>query len=104
LPVCVAARACRLLVGKDCADGETCAVVRNDGTTGCVATGPRGVGDSCESGNCASGSICLGEFGRRTCLLLCSEETLPCPDGRRCVWGEPLLPDRNAGVCVGSAM
>jgi hypothetical protein len=104
LPVCVAVRACRLLVSKDCADGETCAVVRNDGTTGCVSTGPQGVGDSCEFGNCARGSICLGEFGRRTCLLLCSEETLPCPDGRRCVWGEPLLPDRNAGVCVGSTM
>jgi hypothetical protein len=104
LPVCLGVRACQLLGKGDCGQGETCAVVRQDGTTGCIAAGPQAVGDSCELANCAAGSVCLGEFGQRTCLQLCREGELPCPDGRRCVWGAPLLPIPKTGVCVGSSM
>lgn len=80
---------------------QTCAIVREDGTTGCVDIGGSGPGDSCESDHCAAGLTCLGAPGQRTCFQLCTTNSnkASCPQGLTCEGGLPLFQDPTVGVC-----
>ena len=63
VPVCMPIRTCRLLYPGYCAVGETCAVVRDDGTTSCVAIGAKRAGDDCREDHCAE--ACAQQCGER---------------------------------------
>lgn len=101
VPVCVPADDCSLdepypcPAGKQCKckSGTACAVVKDDGTTSCVAPGEGRTGDACP---CAAGYVCSKSTD--TCLKLCSTTTV----GTECGSGKCLsvtgLPD-GFGVC-----
>jgi hypothetical protein len=80
---------------------ETCAVVRDDGRTSCVATGNAKAGQSCDTEHCAAGLVCLGSAGERTCFTLCSTRmpALQCASTQKCQGGLPLFPDPDIGIC-----
>lgn len=94
IPVCMPIQSCQLL-GSDCPAGQTCSVVRADGSTSCVAIGK---GQLCQPCECAEGFIC--NFGTGQCIKLCDTATNDCPgDGALCEGGTGL-PD-NIGICIG---
>ena len=100
VPVCMPVQPCTLLAELSC-PGETCSVVRDDGTTSCVATGNAGAGESCETDHCSSGLVCLGTPGTRSCYALChTDGSAPkCGGQKKCQGGLPLFPDPNVGIC-----
>jgi len=100
VPVCMPTQPCGLLDDLSCGAGETCAVVRDDGQTSCVAVGNAGAGQSCDTGHCARGLVCLGAPGARSCDVLCHTATAKeCSSGEKCRGGLPLFTDPTVGIC-----
>jgi hypothetical protein len=103
VPVCMPimpALGCKLLDPTSCPAMETCAVVREDGTTSCIALGGLKAGDDCARDHCAAGLVCLGAPGDRRCYQLCHTATMTdCAAGLKCKGGLPLFPDPDVGVC-----
>jgi len=103
VPVCMPIHTCDLdgewADASGCAPNETCAVVRDDGATSCVATGSAKAGESCDIDHCASGLVCLGVPGARHCFELCRTVGSDCPTGQACKGGLPLFPNPLIGVC-----
>lgn len=102
VPVCVQADDCNLgdpypcppTKQCKCKDGTACAVVRDDGTTSCVAPGKGSAGDPCP---CAPGHVC--SLALKTCLKLCQTEssTTECGSGK--CQSVAYLP-KGFGVCA----
>lgn len=99
VPVCMPVHHCDLLQPGECPGGQTCAVVREDGSESCVAIGNATVGQSCETDHCAAGLVCLGATVR-TCYTLCQMSVAgQCPATQSCKGGPPLFLDPGVGVC-----
>ncbi len=106
VPVCIPARGCDPIDSTGdpnaCETGLSCAIVRSDGTTGCVALPENapGEGGSCKDVPCAQGYVCAKSTN--TCLKLChvSSSEDECAGGV-CQGGSTNLP-AGLGVCVGS--
>jgi hypothetical protein len=100
VPVCMPLAPCILLDNGACPTGQSCAVVRSDGTTSCETVGSAVQGDSCDAQHCAAGLVCLGAVGARKCYTLCYTATMaPCSAGQLCTGGLPLFPDPAVGWC-----
>jgi hypothetical protein len=103
VPVCVPLQpssGCKLLEAAQCPALETCAVVRENGATSCVAVGTAAVHESCDSAHCAAGLVCLGAVGQRECYELChTSGANMCPSPETCKGGLPLFPDPSVGIC-----
>ncbi len=83
-----------------CEKGQTCAIVREDGTTGCVEAGPQTAGEACNTDHCADGLVCLGALNARKCYALClTSGSGACPSPMTCQGGLPLFQDPTVGVC-----
>ena len=76
IPLCLPADDCALLQDSTCPAGETCAIVRDDGTTTCVQPGQGTTGQSCP---CAAGYTCSN--ATNTCLQLCHLGGTDCVNG-----------------------
>ena len=102
VPVCMPVSACKLLSPTGCMAGETCEVVRPDGTTSCVAVGTAQAGDPCDVEHCASGLTCLGSVGSRVCYQLCAvvDSSAACPAGTTCQTTAPTFQDPTVGICT----
>ncbi len=94
IPVCIPATACTLLDDVSCPEGQTCTLVRLDGTTSCVTPGPGLIDDSCP---CAPGHVCVKATNK--CVALCHTGGSDCPDGMFCQGGADAFPD-GIGSCV----
>jgi hypothetical protein len=86
-----------------CPADSTCAVVRGDGTTGCVGVGSAKAGDPCEQDHCGRDLVCLG-FGAtmRQCYQLCKTDSTygnQCPQNTTCQATLPLFQDPSVGIC-----
>jgi len=80
--------------------GQTCAIVREDGTTGCVEEGGKTAGEPCNTDHCADGLVCLGALNARLCYALClTSGSGACPSPMTCQGGLPLFQDPTVGVC-----
>jgi hypothetical protein len=104
VPVCMPIVTCnlqeQLAQYPPCPATQTCAVVREDGQTGCVDIGPKGPGDSCEQDHCSAGLVCLGAPGQRVCYKLCdTQSSSQCTAPETCKGGLPLFQDPRVGVC-----
>ena len=103
VPVCMPIHpmyGCTLLGPAACPATETCAVVRDDGTTSCVAIGGAKAHQPCEKDHCAAGLVCLGTPGSRQCFQLCETSTAQeCSATQECKGGLPLFPDATVGIC-----
>jgi hypothetical protein len=108
VPVCMPihpAGGCQLLDPTSCEQTETCAVVREDGATSCVAVGAAKAGASCDYDHCATGLVCLGTPGQRLCFQLChtdvaaSSNECSASTQQSCKGGLPLFPDPTVGIC-----
>jgi hypothetical protein len=98
------ASGCQLLDPSACPATETCAVVRDTGTTSCIAVGAAKAGDECETDHCGAGLVCLGTTGARRCYQLChtantSTSGNECAATQQCKGGLPLFPDPSVGFC-----
>ncbi len=83
-----------------CLPGQTCAIVREDGTTGCVEAGGKTAGEPCNTDHCADGLVCLGALNARLCYALClTSGSGECPSPMTCQGGLPLFQDPTVGVC-----
>lgn len=99
-PVCMPIKTCKLFTDNECAGNETCSVVTDDGTTGCVANGNANVGQSCDQEHCSTGLTCLGQAGSRKCLQLCKTKNGPtCAPNQVCKTS-PIFPDPTIGFCA----
>ncbi len=96
IPVCLPAYKCKPLDDSSCTNGQTCTIVRDDGTTSCVDPGDGSRGDSCP---CAAGQVCSKITN--TCLRLChiGNDMADCGVGS-CQGGVMGYPD-GIGICVG---
>lgn len=100
VPVCMPVRSCKLLLPGYCDQGETCAPVRADGTTSCVAVGPAKVGEACDREHCGKDLACLGSPGNRTCYQLCHTDVQSgCPATKKCKTSSAQFVDPTIGVC-----
>jgi hypothetical protein len=98
VPVCIPISGCSLF--GQCPAGQTCAVVTDDGTTSCVPIGPQGVGQECDTADCAAGLTCIGTVGSRVCYELCHvASTSECPAGTTCTGSAQLFQDPQFGIC-----
>jgi hypothetical protein len=98
VPVCIPISGCSLF-GK-CPTGQTCGVVKDDGTTSCVPIGPQIAGEECDTADCATGLTCVGSVGSRTCYQLCHvASTSECPTGTACTGSAQLFQDPQYGIC-----
>ena len=99
VPVCMPVRSCALL-GSGCPQGQTCAIVLEDGTTSCVGIGSAQAGESCEEEHCAENLTCLGQRERRRCYKLCEKTaSMACSNDERCKGAAPLFQDPGVGIC-----
>ena len=87
VPVCMPIGRCDLLLQGSCPQEETCAIVRDDGTTSCVAIGSAKAGASCDTQHCGVDLVCLGTPDQRHCYQLCHTAT-----------GSRVLVDRDSGL------
>ncbi|EYF06478.1 hypothetical protein [Chondromyces apiculatus] len=96
IPVCVPATGCTLLT-ESCGPGQTCTIVRADGTTSCVPIGAGGVGDECP---CGDGFVCsmLTNQCKKLCRL--GESAADCGANATCQGGSMGFPT-GYGVCIG---
>jgi len=96
IPVCVSVEPCTLLDDSTCSTkGQTCTIVRNDGTTSCVDPGTGQAGDPCP---CAAGHVC--SYAVNQCLKLCRTSMAgDCPEGHMCAGGAGNYPE-GFGSCV----
>ncbi len=100
VPVCMPVRSCKLLLPGYCDQGETCAPVRGDGSTSCVAVGPAKVGQACDREHCDKDLACLGAPGARTCYQLChTDAQSECPSSKKCKTSLAQFYDPTIGVC-----
>jgi len=103
IPVCMPIHppgGCQLLDADACPTTETCSVVRDDGSTSCVAIGGAEAGQPCDKDHCAASLVCLGTLGSRTCYQLCETQTgSQCSTAQQCKGGLPLFPDPTIGIC-----
>lgn len=97
-PVCMPLKACKLFADGDCSTGETCAVVTEDGSTGCVVNGKAKVGEPCDEERCEGGLTCLGFPGDRVCYKLCRIDGSECTATQTCTPAS-LFHDMKTGVC-----
>lgn len=95
IPVCVPVHKCMPLDDSTCDPGQTCTIVRDDGTTSCVDLGVGLRGEGCP---CASGFVCSKV--NNTCLKLCHLGNDADCMGGTCQGGVMGYPD-GIGVCVG---
>ena len=99
-PVCLPIKACKLFAQGECTEDETCAVVTEEGATGCVITGYVAVGESCDAAHCQAGLTCLGQPGSRKCYQLCRTKEAPgCEDDEVCTTST-IFGDPTVGVCA----
>jgi hypothetical protein len=98
VPACVPVMPCKLLDTTSCGPNKTCSIVRDDGTTSCIATGAAGPGDSCDATHCGAGLVCLGQAGARQCFQLCDMTNPTCPDKTMCM-SNALSHDSTVGIC-----
>ena len=96
-PVCMPLKHCMLLGTGECATSETCAVVDQNGSSGCVEVGDALVEASCEELHCAAGLTCLGQAGNRKCYELCKVGSSSC--GAKTCKTSSLFKDSSFGVC-----
>jgi hypothetical protein len=82
-----------------CPQGQSCAIVREDGATGCVEIGDKAAGEPCDTDHCAAGLVCLGALNARLCYALCKTSASACPSPETCQGGLPLFQDPTVGVC-----
>ena len=96
IPVCLPAYKCKPLDDSTCTNGQTCTIVRDDGTTSCVDPGDGSRGDACP---CSAGQVCSKITN--TCLKLChiGNDAADCGAGS-CQGGVMGYPD-GIGICVG---
>lgn len=100
VPVCMPVRTCKLLLPGFCDTSETCAPVRSDGTTSCVAIGSAKAGDACDREHCGKDLACLGAPGNRKCYQLCHTDAVgECPSGTKCMTSSAEFLDPTIGVC-----
>ena len=97
-PVCMPLKRCKLLGTGECALTETCAVVTENGDTGCIATGEQQVGASCDDAHCAAKLTCLGQPGSRKCYKLCKVGGSDCGTMQICATSTSFK-DPNFGIC-----
>jgi hypothetical protein len=97
IPVCIPASNCELLNDATCKNGQTCTIVRDDGTTSCVDPG---TGASDEACPCAAGFYCSSSSG--VCLELCHTEgdDAECGADGKCQGGVKGPYPVGFGVCV----
>jgi hypothetical protein len=98
IPLCVPVTDC-VLLDTTCGEGQTCSIVREDGTTSCVPAGTGEACDDCSVNACADGFICSKSTNR--CLKLChvNGSTDECMGGF-CTSGSMAYPE-DIGVCAG---
>lgn len=95
IPVCVDATNCTLLDASSCPDGQTCTIVRVDGTTSCIVPGTGMAGDPCK---CAADHVCNTK--KNECLKLCKlGDPDDCPPTHICQAGGAIYP-QDFGICV----
>jgi hypothetical protein len=104
VPVCEPVTNCTpLLMGTGpgtCPADQTCAVVKDDGTTSCVPVGKVDVHGDCSVLRCAADLTCLGAVGNRTCFKLCHVDSPgSCPNGTVCTSSAQLFTNANIGIC-----
>ncbi len=100
VPVCMPELPCVLLDNDACPPNEQCGVVKDDGSTSCVAIGMATAGQSCERIHCGPGLLCLGAEGARQCATLCYKGTLgACKATQKCTGALPLFLTPTVGVC-----
>lgn len=99
-PVCMPIKTCKLFMSDECAENETCSVVTDEGTTGCVANGNATVGQSCDEEHCSTGLTCLGQAGSRKCLQLCKTKNGPTCAANQICKTSPIFPDPTIGFCA----
>lgn len=100
-PVCMPIKTCKLFLAGECADNETCGVVTDDGTTGCVANGLALEGDKCDVDHCNVGLTCLGQTGSRKCFRLCrTTKAGPACGQTQICKTSTIFDDPAIGVCV----
>lgn len=99
-PVCMPIKICALFTPGECADNETCTVVTDDGTTGCVANGTANVGEACDQEHCSAGLTCLGQAGNRSCFQLCRTKNGPGCGSNQICKPTPIFTDPTIGVCA----
>ena len=97
-PVCMPLKRCELLGAGECNANESCAVVTENGDTGCVAVGEKQVGASCDVDHCAAGLTCLGTAGSRECFKLCKVSSSECGSSQICATST-VFKDPNFGIC-----
>ncbi|WP_437305252.1 hypothetical protein [Sorangium sp. So ce388] len=99
IPVCVPAVNCELLNDSACPAGLTCTIVREDGTTSCVAPG---VGRADEVCPCAPGFVC--SMLTNQCKQLCRVDggAQDCGTNAKCQGGSAVYP-AGFGVCVSTS-
>ncbi|MEQ9320154.1 MAG: hypothetical protein RIF41_13400, partial [Polyangiaceae bacterium] len=86
---------CTLLDPSSCPDGQTCTIVRVDGTTSCVVPGTGMAGDPCK---CAADHVCNTK--KNECLKLCKlGDPGDCPPTHICQAGGAIYP-QDFGICV----
>jgi hypothetical protein len=102
VPVCmpISDGGCTLLAPAACPPTETCAVVRENGATSCVARGAAMAGDSCDREHCGLDLVCLGTPGQRRCYKLCLTAKPDCSALQTCKGGLTLFPDPKVGVGI----
>lgn len=105
VPVCVPGRGCDPLDPesdpKKCDPGLSCAIVKSDGTTGCIPL-PKDAakqGESCKDVPCAEGFVCAKTTN--TCMQLCHVGASDECEGGVCQGGSTNLP-AGFGICVGN--
>ncbi|MEZ4443672.1 MAG: hypothetical protein R3B72_31665 [Polyangiaceae bacterium] len=95
IPVCTLATNCTLLDASTCAPGETCTIVREDGTTSCVVPGRGTIDDPCP---CAADHVCNAD--KNKCFKLCElGKQADCPQTHICQAGSNIYP-QGFGICV----
>lgn len=99
-PVCMPIKICKLFTAGECAENETCTVVTDDGTTGCVANGGANVGDPCDQEHCSANLTCLGQPGNRSCFQLCRTKGGPGCGSNQICKPSPIFTDPTIGVCA----
>lgn len=97
-PVCMPLKHCELLGTGECNPNESCAVVTENGDTGCVVIGDKQVGASCDADHCAAGLTCLGTAGSRQCFKLCRVSSSDCGVAQICATST-VFKDPNFGIC-----
>lgn len=103
VPVCMTKLPCTLLDSDACQpnqQNQQCGVVREDGSTSCLAVGTAMESAPCEDDHCGRGLVCLGAQGARHCAKLCYKGIFgQCKKEQNCLGALPLFLNPTVGVC-----